>query len=129
MIKAPAIIIAGSGMCNGGRILNHLEFNLDKKENDIFFIGYQANGTPGNDIIKYSKHPNGYVKINNEKIYIKAKVHNLSGYSAHADKNFLVEWVKSMEIKPKTVKLVHGDNSARNELSNTFKKIGYKIIN
>jgi metallo-beta-lactamase family protein len=129
MIKGPAIIIAGSGMCNGGRILNHLEFNLDKKENDIFFIGYQANGTPGNDIIKYSKHPNGYVKINNHKIFIKAKVHNLSGYSAHADKTFLVEWVKSMEIKPKTVKLVHGDNSARNELSNTFKKIGYKIIN
>ncbi|MDY0363035.1 MAG: MBL fold metallo-hydrolase RNA specificity domain-containing protein [Desulforegulaceae bacterium] len=127
--RVSAIIIAGSGMCNGGRILNHLEFNLDKKENDIFFIGYQAQGTKGSDIVKYSKRSNGYVKINNEKIYIKAKVHNLSGYSAHADKNFLVEWVKSMEQKPKAVKLVHGDTSARNELSGYLKKSGYNIIN
>lgn len=128
MINGPAIIIAGSGMCTGGRILNHLELNIDKKENDIFFIGYQAKGTLGQKIIKYSKRSNGYVRINREKVYIKSKVYNLVGYSAHADKNFLIKWVESMDKKPGAIKLVHGDNSARKELGYTFKKMGYEVI-
>jgi len=56
-MDGPAIIIAGSGMCHGGRIVNHLKLGLEKAENDVLFVGYQAAGTPGRDILKYSRYP------------------------------------------------------------------------
>ena len=84
-MDGPAIIIAGSGMCHGGRIVNHLKLGLEKSENDVLFVGYQASGTPGRDILKYSRYPNGYVIIDGEKLEIHAIIYHLSGYSAHAD--------------------------------------------
>ena len=106
-IKGPAIIIAGSGMCTGGRITDHLKHGLDDPANDIFFVGYQANGTPGRKIIQ-------------KRIPCKAGIHILSGYSAHADQNALVSWVKAMPEPPKEIRLVHGEERARQALAHAL---------
>jgi metallo-beta-lactamase family protein len=98
--QSPAIILAGSGMCTGGRIVDHLKKGIDDPRNDILFVGYQAAGTPGRAIQKYSQRPGGYVVLDGERKTIKAKVHTLSGYSAHADQKGLVDWIASMPEKP-----------------------------
>jgi metallo-beta-lactamase family protein len=102
-IKGPAIIIAGSGMCTGGRIVDHLRHGLEDPRNDILFVGYQAKGTPGRRIID-GKDP------------VKAAIHNLTAYSAHADQRMLVNWVRSMPEPPKEIRLVHGEPQARRAL-------------
>ena len=112
----PAIVIAGSGMCTGGRIIDHLKAGITDRKNDIFFVGYQAKGTPGRDILKYSKRPGGYVVLDGERFDIKARVHALSGYSAHADQKGLIEWVEAMGEKPGEIKLVHGEPAAQRAL-------------
>lgn len=126
-IPGPAIIIAGSGMCTGGRIIDHLENDLDNSKSDILFVGYQAKGTIGRDIIKYSRLNDGYVKLNGYKIPIKAKIHKMTGYSAHADQNGLIAFVKEMPSKPKLIKLVHGELKAKKILKEVLVKIGYKV--
>lgn len=103
-IPGPAIIIAGSGMCTGGRIVDHLEQGLDDPANDIAFVGYQAQGTPGRKMIE-------------GKIHVKATVHTLSAYSAHADRQMLVDWVHAMSEPPGEIRLVHGDADARSALA------------
>ncbi|MEA3415774.1 MAG: MBL fold metallo-hydrolase RNA specificity domain-containing protein [Thermodesulfobacteriota bacterium] len=103
-IKGPAIIIAGSGMCTGGRILDHLERGLDDPKNDIFFVGYQAKGTLGRRIIE-------------KKVAVKAGVYSLTGYSAQADQNMLVNWVKAMPEPQGEIRLVHGEAKAKQVLS------------
>lgn len=126
-IPGPAIIVAGSGMCTGGRILDHLENGLDNAKNDILFVGYQAQGTLGRDIIKYANYKNAYAKLNGQKIPIKAKIHKLSGYSAHADQNGLVAFVELMPIKPKMIKLVHGEAKAQKALKKNLILQGYNV--
>ena len=106
-MKGPAIIIAGSGMCTGGRIVDHLEQGLNDPKNDLFFVGYQAKGTPGRRMME-------------KKIPMKAAIHTLSGYSAHADQTMLVNWVKSMPKPPKKITLVHGEARARKALANAL---------
>ncbi|MDL1964560.1 MAG: MBL fold metallo-hydrolase [Deltaproteobacteria bacterium] len=112
-MDGPAIVIAGSGMCTGGRIVDHLKRGIDDSRTDILFVGYQAKDTPGRDILKYSKRPGGYVVLDGEKFDIKASVHTLSGYSAHADQKGLIEWVASMPERPGKIKLVHGEPQAQ----------------
>jgi len=112
-MEGPAIVVAGSGMCTGGRIIEHLKAGITEHKNDIFFVGYQAKGTAGRDILKYSKRPGGYVVLDGEKFDIKAKVHRLTGYSAHADQKGLIEWVASMPERPGRIKLVHGEIKAQ----------------
>lgn len=122
----PAIVIAASGMCSGGRIVNYLERFLGDKTADIIFVGYQAKGTLGRDIQRYgdlSREKSGYVFINNQRIDINAKVHTISGYSAHADQKGLVNFVKRMKIKPSVIKIVHGDNEAKVALKYKYKHL------
>ena len=121
----PAIIIAGSGMCTGGRIVEHLREGLKMPENHVLFVGYQASGTPGRDILKYSRRPGGYVVLQGERVPIKAQVTLLSGYSAHADSRGLVRWVSSMPEKPGRIKLVHGDPHAQSALRDKLSEEGY----
>jgi metallo-beta-lactamase family protein len=107
-INGPAIIIAGSGMCTGGRILDHLEHGLNDPKNDIFFVGYQSRGTLGRRIIE-------------GRVPVKAGVVALSGYSAHADQNMLVKWVRSMPAPPGEIRLVHGERGAQQVLKKRLK--------
>jgi metallo-beta-lactamase family protein len=115
-LAGPAVIIAGSGMCSGGRIVNHLKGCIEDERNDILFVGYQVKGTPGRDIVRYSKRAGGYVMIEGEKLFIRAKVHVLTGYSAHADQKGLVEWVGGMSGKAGEIRLVHGGREAKGVL-------------
>ena len=124
----PAIIVAGSGMCTEGRIVDHLKRALPDPENHIVFAGYQAQGTPGRDILRYSRKPGGYVIIDGERIPIRAKVTKISGYSAHADANGLVQWTKSMKEKPARIKLVHGEPSAQMALKHELTQQGYRVV-
>jgi metallo-beta-lactamase family protein len=126
-IPGPAVIIAGSGMCTGGRIINHLKAGLPQPENDVCFVGYQAGGTPGRDIQRYAGKPGGYVYLDGEKVEIKAGIHVLTGYSAHADQNGLVKWVQAMPQKPAAIKLVHGEIIARKALAGVLRAKGYTV--
>ena len=103
-IKGPAVIIAGSGMCTGGRIVDHLRQGLKDPANNIFFVGYQAKGTPGRKMIE-------------KKIPVKAGIHTLTAYSAHADQQMLVDWVRAMPEPPREIQLVHGEAEARQALA------------
>jgi len=127
----PAIVIAASGMCAGGRMQNYLKALLPDERTDVLFVGYQASGTPGRDIQRYapniSGRESGYVMFGDagggEKVDIKAKVHTLSGYSAHADQKDLVNFVKRMRHKPKHIRIVHGDEGAKRALQEKYNEL------
>lgn len=112
----PAIVIAASGMCAGGRIVNYLKALLGDERNDVLFVGYQAAGTPGRDILRYHDKDNGFVVFDGERYAIKAKVQQISGYSAHAGQRDLLNFIKRMRVRPKKVHLVHGDDNAKRTL-------------
>ena len=126
-VPGPAVIIAGSGMCTGGRILDHFACGLDDPANDVFFVGYQASGTLGRQIMDCGRRGDGVVSLHGNRVSVRAKVHALTGYSAHADQIGLVEWVQSMPEKPKEIKLVHGEPKAQQTLKRILEQKGYRI--
>lgn len=96
----PAIVIAASGMCSGGRIVNYLKELLPDARTDLIFVGYQAEGTPGRDIQRYAEHglgsgSSGYVVLDHQRIAINARIHTLGGYSAHADQRKFLKFFTS----------------------------------
>ncbi|MBA4501531.1 MBL fold metallo-hydrolase RNA specificity domain-containing protein [Marinobacterium marinum] len=111
----PAIVIAGSGMCNAGRIVNYLKAMLGDKRHDVLFVGYQAEGTPGRAIQQYGPK-GGYVELDGERYTIRAGVETIGGYSAHADQQGLVSFVKGMKHRPSEIRLVHGDRVVKKAL-------------
>ncbi|CAD5108322.1 MBL fold metallo-hydrolase RNA specificity domain-containing protein [Zestomonas carbonaria] len=102
--KSGAIIIAGSGMCTGGRILHHFKHNLWRPECHLIFAGFQARGTLGRAIVDGAQN----VKLLHQRIAVKAKVHTLGGFSAHAGQSQLIDWVKHFDHRPELY-LVHGE--------------------
>ncbi|MBV1789413.1 MBL fold metallo-hydrolase [Marinobacterium sp. D7] len=118
----PAIVIAGSGMCNAGRIVNYLKAMLGEPKHAVLFVGYQAEGTPGRDIQQYGPR-GGYVWLDDERIDIRAHIQTIGGYSAHADQRGLVNFVKRMRHKPEEVRLVHGNEGAKQALSAALSKV------
>ncbi len=123
--RKPAIVIAGSGMCSGGRVMNYLKAFLGKETTDIVFVGFQAAGTLGRRIQEASK--GDIVKIDHEEIPVRARVHTISGYSAHADQSDLLRFVQGMGQKPGEIRLVHGEEQARNTLRSKLEELGYKV--
>lgn len=111
----PAIVIAGGGMCSGGRIVNYLEAMLNDPRHNVLFVGYQAQGTLGSQIQKYGPR-GGYVEINQQRINIRAEITTLGGYSAHADQASLVRFISGMRKWPQQVRLIHGETNAKNSL-------------
>ncbi|MDN3639971.1 MBL fold metallo-hydrolase [Simiduia curdlanivorans] len=121
-----AIVIAASGMCSGGRIMNYLKALLPDERTDIVFVGYQARGTPGRAIQQYGQ--GGYVYLDNEKMTIGAQVHTLSGYSAHADQRNLLDFIAGCEQGPNYVRVVHGDIAVQREFVALVKeRIGCEV--
>ena len=112
----PAIVIAASGMCSGGRIVNYLQAILNDARHDVLFCGYQAAGTPGRAIQQHGPR-GGWVTLDGQRIDIRAKVHTLSGYSAHADQKDLLNFIGRMRTPPRQVRLVHGDDEAKQALA------------
>ena len=108
----PAIVIAASGMCSGGRIVNYLKAMLGDARHDVLFCGHQAAGTPGREIQTYGPR-GGYVELDGRRIDIRAGIHTLGGFSAHADQKNLLDFIGRMRTKPRQVRLVHGDDGAK----------------
>jgi metallo-beta-lactamase family protein len=104
-ITGTVMIIAGAGMCTGGRIKHHLVNNISRKESTIMFVGYQSVGTLGRLIVDGAKE----VRILGQKYKVKAKVVQINGFSAHADKNEMLSWLKNFKSPPKQIFLVHGE--------------------
>ncbi len=107
----PAVVLAAGGMCAGGRVVNYLKALLGDARNDILFVGYQAQGTPGRDIQRYGP-TGGYVGLDGERFDIRARVHTIAGYSAHADQSGLIDFVRNMTTRPQRIRLVHGEPAA-----------------
>ncbi len=118
----PAIVIAGGGMCSGGRIVNYLKAMLHDPRHDVLFVGYQAKGTPGHAIQQYGPR-GGYVDLDGERFDIRAKVTSIGGYSAHADQKGLVEFVTGMQQWPTEIRVVHGEQKAKQALSVRFHEV------
>ena len=112
----PAIVIAASGMCSGGRIVNYLKAMLGDPRHDVLFCGYQAAGTPGRDIQTYGPR-GGYVELDGQRFDIRAGVQTLGGFSAHADQKDLLNFIGRMHTQPRQVRLVHGDDEAKRTLA------------
>ncbi len=108
----PAIVIAASGMCSGGRIVNYLKALLDDSRTDVVFVGYQAEGTPGRQIQEYGP-TGGYVILDHQRYTINARIHTLGGYSAHADQRELLEFLQTSIRPVRDVRLVHGESTAK----------------
>ncbi|OGV98014.1 MAG: MBL fold hydrolase [Nitrospinae bacterium RIFCSPLOWO2_02_39_17] len=104
-IKSGAIIIASSGMCEAGRVRHHLKHNLWREECSIVFVGFQAQGTLGRQIVDGAKT----VKLFGEVVAVRARVYTIGGLSAHADKNGLMDWLTHFNVKPKKIFVVHGE--------------------
>ncbi len=103
-IRGGAIVIAGSGMCNGGRIVHHLKHNLWREETQVIIVGYQAYGSLGRRLVE--REPE--VRIHGETVRVKAKIHTVGGLSAHADQDDLARWYEGFENRP-PLYLVHGE--------------------
>ncbi|UYP28934.1 MBL fold metallo-hydrolase [Pseudomonas sp. Z8(2022)] len=108
----PAIVIAGNGMCSSGRIVNYLKAMLGDARHDVLFVGYQAEGTPGRQIQRFGPR-SGYVEFDGQRYDIRAQVHTIGGYSAHADQAGLMRFITGMRKWPDEVRIVHGDRQAK----------------
>jgi len=107
-IRSGAIIIAGSGMCTGGRIVHHLKHNLPSAQNHVLIVGYQAFGTLGRKLV------DGFdsVRIHHEEVPVRATIHTIGGLSAHGDQEDMARWYECMKNRP-PVFLVHGERDAQ----------------
>ncbi|WP_445005294.1 MBL fold metallo-hydrolase RNA specificity domain-containing protein [Halomonas mongoliensis] len=111
----PAVVIAASGMVSGGRVVNYLKRMLGDERHCVLFTGYQGAGTPGRDIQRYGPR-GGWVELDGERIEIRARVETVSGYSAHADRRDLLNFVRRMREPPRHIRLVHGERRAQEAL-------------
>ena len=121
-IAGGAIIIAGSGMCNGGRIRHHLKYNLWRRNAHIIIAGFQAEGTLGRLLIDGNKK---YIKILGSEIHIAAKIHTLGALSAHADQSQLLEWAHHFKNPKPRLYLIHGEKTACLSLQTCFNRTGW----
>ncbi|MDV3503117.1 MBL fold metallo-hydrolase [Marinobacter sp. M-5] len=123
----PCVVLAGSGMCAGGRVVNYLKTMLGDSRNDVLFVGYQAAGTPGRDILTYGPQ-GGWVELDGERYEIRAQVHKVGGYSAHAGQSDLIRFVEGIAQAPSEIRIVHGDPGAKRALKYRFHDLGHTGI-
>ncbi len=109
----PKVIISASGMCDAGRIRHHLKHNLWNPKASVVFVGYQAEGTLGRLLLDGATE----VKLFGEAIAVKAQIHNLEGFSGHADRDGLFEWLSGFQKKPQQIFLVHGEEDSKREFA------------
>ncbi len=120
-----SIVVAASGMCQGGRVLDYLQALLPDKRTDVIFSGYQAQGTLG-----YSLQSGATtVEIEGQPVVVNAQIHSMSGYSAHADQRDLLKFVTGIPKKPKEIHLIHGEAAGKAELAHLLTNLGYQVVN
>ena len=121
-IRGGAIIIAGSGMCTGGRIRHHLKQRIWDDRNSLVFAGYQARGTLGRILVDGAR----FIKLFGEEYIVKAKIETLGGLSAHAGQRELLDWLGAFENRPRTL-LVHGEPQAQAALAEKIRERGNPV--
>ncbi|WP_312931119.1 MBL fold metallo-hydrolase [Pseudomonas sp.] len=120
----PAIVIAGNGMCSGGRIVAYLKAMLGDRRHEVVFVGHQVQGTPGAAIRASAGTTGGVsVELEGQTYEVRAKVSTVPGYSAHADQDGLVEFVTGMARWPARIRLVHGERPARQALAARLREV------
>ena len=124
-IKGTVMVIAGSGMCTGGRVKHHLVNNITGPENTIMFVGYQAVGTLGRRIVNGEQE----VRILGQNYPVKARIARINGFSAHADKEELYTWLSELKRPPKKLFVVHGEaESAQHFADYIGQKTGWQVV-
>ena len=118
-VPGPCFIMAGAGMCNAGRILHHLKHNLWKPETHVIIVGFQSQDSLGRRLIEGEKE----VRIFGDIIQVKAKIHSLGGFSAHAGQNDLLKWFSVVAPRKPRVILAHGENPARTALASRIREL------
>jgi metallo-beta-lactamase family protein len=121
-LDSGAIIIAGSGMCNGGRIRHHFKHNLWRRKSHVIFVGFQAIGTPGRALVDGAR----YFKMGGDEIAVHAAIHTLGGFSAHASQSQLIDWLGHFRGAKPRLFLVHGEQDAKQLLSEAVNRRGWK---
>lgn len=116
-IYGGTIIIAGSGMCNGGRIARHFKHRIWDPKNSVVFVGFQAAGTLGREIVDGAE----WIKIYNEDIIVKASIHTINGFSAHADQKSILKWISKIKNLQK-VFLIHGEKESQINFKSALKE-------
>jgi metallo-beta-lactamase family protein len=111
-VRGSTIIIAGAGMCNGGRVVHHLSHNLGRPESTVLIVGYQAPGTLGREIVDGRR----VVYIFGEPHEVRAHIVEVQALSAHADRDDITAWLGAMPEPPRRVLVVHGENEASQTL-------------
>lgn len=121
----PMMIIAGSGMCNGGRIVHHLRHRLDDPSTVVLFSGYQAQGTLGRKLIDHEPE----VKIHGVMVPVRARIEALGSLSAHADYGEILKWLEGFKTPPKRTFIVHGEPPAQASLKEKIEaKFGWNVV-
>ncbi|WP_024869146.1 MBL fold metallo-hydrolase RNA specificity domain-containing protein [Pseudoxanthomonas suwonensis] len=118
-----AIVIAGSGMANGGRILHHLRHRLGRRETHVVFVGFQAEGTLGRRLVERAP----WVRIHGQDYRVQAQIHTVGGLSAHTDQRGLIEWYGHFNGRPRLA-LVHGEDRAREALAGELSERGAEHV-
>jgi metallo-beta-lactamase family protein len=122
-INAGAIIIAGSGMCTGGRIRHHLKHNLWRRNAHVLIVGFQAAGTTGRKLVDGAKS----IRLAGEEIVVNAQIHTLGGFSAHASQTQLLEWVQGFNAPRPDIYLIHGEGDAKQMLKQKLQTQGWRV--
>ena len=123
-LAGPAIIIAGSGMATGGRVLHHLKHRLPDPRTTVLFVGFQAAGTRGRALQEGAR----FVKMHGQEMRVRATIETVDGLSAHADQREILRWLSGFRARPKQTYLVHGEPSAAAKLAAVIKaKLGWKV--
>lgn len=117
-LDQPSIILSASGMADAGRILHHLKHNLWRPECSVLFAGFQSQGSLGRLLVDGAK----MVKIMGERISVKAKIYNMQGFSAHADHEQIMNWLKGLQNKPSGIFVVHGESDVAQIFANEIQR-------
>ncbi|MGC8971798.1 MAG: MBL fold metallo-hydrolase RNA specificity domain-containing protein [bacterium] len=117
------IIIAGSGMCTGGRILHHIKHSIWKDSTHMIFVGYQAQGTLGRRIVDGVRS----INVMGEEIAVRAKVHTINGFSSHADQRDLLRWADGFQNNPMFI-ITHGESNSSQILSQLLRLKGHQTL-
>lgn len=123
--REPCVIMATSGMCTAGRIKHHLRHNIGRAESTIVFVGYQAHGTLGRQILEGQP----FVRIHGRDWKVKARVQRIDGFSGHADRSALLRWIGNLKQAPRQVFLTHGDEESADSLAGQIQqRLGWPTL-
>lgn len=115
--KGTSVILSGSGMCTGGRVKHHLKHNINRTESTVLFVGYQAPGTLGRELLNGA----GNVRIFGENYPVRAKIESIEGFSGHADRNELLRWISGFKKTPEKILVIHGEKETAIRFADTLR--------